>query len=127
VAQFSSMHVVVVDDFGTMRKIVSNCLRGVGIRKIKEYENGKVALEYLTRSTEVGLIVCDWNMPEMTGLELLKALRGMDQYKRIPFLMVTAEGKPENVLEAAKAGATGFIIKPFAPDVLQRKIRELFR
>ncbi|MBW1800360.1 MAG: response regulator, partial [Deltaproteobacteria bacterium] len=99
----TSMKVLVVDDFATMRRIVKGVLKQLGFSNIIEAEDGSLALEELKKD-QVGLIVSDWNMPNMTGLELLKAVRGDANLKDIPFIMVTAEGQKENVVEAVKAG-----------------------
>ncbi|MBW1921997.1 MAG: chemotaxis response regulator CheY [Deltaproteobacteria bacterium] len=115
------MKILVVDDFSTMRRIVKGVLRTLGFKNIIEAENGKMALSELKKE-EVGLIVSDWNMPEMTGLELLKAVRSDGKLKGIPFIMVTAEGQKENIVEAIKAGVSNYIVKPFTPDTLKEKV-----
>jgi two-component system, chemotaxis family, chemotaxis protein CheY len=117
----TSHRVLVVDDFATMRRIVKSVLKQIGFEKIIEATDGNLALEVLKKE-EVGLIVSDWNMPNMTGLELLRAVRGDEKLKTIPFIMVTAEGLKENVLEAVKAGVTNYIVKPFTPENLTVKI-----
>jgi two-component system chemotaxis response regulator CheY len=118
------MKVLVVDDFSTMRKIVKNNLKGMGFNNIIEAENGQKALEELKKES-VGLIISDWNMPVMTGLELLKAVRGDAGMKSIPFIMVTAEGQKDNVMEAAKAGVSNYVIKPFTPDTFSEKLQKV--
>ena len=118
----TSIKVLVVDDFATMRRIVKGVLRQMGFDKIVEAEDGSIALEALKKE-EIGLIVSDWNMPNMTGLDLLKAVRGDDGLKGIPFIMVTAEGLKENVLEAVKVGVTNYIVKPFTPEAFSEKIQ----
>ena len=115
------MNVLVVDDFATMRRIVKGVLKDLGFKKFIQAENGKAALLELKKE-KVGLIVSDWNMPEMTGLEFLKAVRSDEQFKQIPFIMVTAEGQKENIVEAIKAGVSNYIVKPFAPDTLKEKL-----
>jgi len=112
---------LVVDDFATMRKIVRNLLRQLGYQHIDEAEDGVVALRKL-KSTKYDMIICDWNMPNMTGIELLKEVRSDDALKPIPFLMVTAEANKENVIEAVKAGVSNYIVKPFTADTLSGKI-----
>lgn len=120
------MTVLVVDDFATMRRIVKGVLKELGFKNIIEAENGKAALSELKKE-DVGLVISDWNMPEMTGLELLKAVRAQDQFKTLPFIMVTAEGQKDNVLEAVKAGVTNYIVKPFTPDTLKQKLEAVFK
>lgn len=121
----TSIRVLVVDDFATMRRIVKGVLKQLGFSKIIEAQDGTDALDVLKKE-EVGLIVSDWNMPNMTGLDLLKAVRGDDSLKGIPFVMVTAEGMKENVVEAVKAGVTNYIIKPFTPETFSEKIQGVF-
>ena len=118
------MKVLVVDDFSTMRKIVKNNLKGMGFNNIIEAENGQKALEELKKES-VGLIISDWNMPVMTGIELLKAVRGDAGLKSIPFIMVTAEGQKDNVMEAAKAGVSNYVVKPFTPDTFNEKLQKV--
>ncbi len=120
-----SMKILVVDDFSTMRRIIKNILKQIGFSDIDEAENGQVALSKLN-DNNYDLVVSDWNMPEMTGIELLKAVRATDGIKDIPFLMVTAEAKKENVVEAVKAGVNNYIVKPFTAEVLQEKIEKIF-
>jgi two-component system chemotaxis response regulator CheY len=121
----TSMKVLVVDDFATMRRIVKGVLKQLGFSDIIEAENGSSALDELKKE-KVGLIVSDWNMPKMTGLDLLKAVRGDDRLKSIPFIMVTAEGQKENVLEAVKAGVSNYIVKPFTPETFNDKLQKVF-
>ena len=118
------MKVLVVDDFSTMRKIIKNNLKGMGFNNIVEAENGQKALEELKKES-VGLIISDWNMPVMTGIELLKAVRGDAGLKSIPFIMVTAEGQKDNVMEAAKAGVSNYVVKPFTPDTFSEKLQKV--
>jgi len=119
------MNILVVDDFATMRKIIKNILRQLGYVNILEAENGVVALEVL-KSQKVGFIVSDWNMPEMTGLELLKAVRASEQWKDLPFLMVTAEGQKANVIEAVKHRVSNYVVKPFTAELVAEKINKIF-
>ncbi len=118
----TSIKVLVVDDFATMRRIVKGVLRQLGFENIVEAEDGSIALDTLKKE-EIGLIVSDWNMPNMNGLDLLKAVKGDDGLKGIPFIMVTAEGLKENVLEAVKVGVTNYIVKPFTPEAFSEKIQ----
>jgi len=121
----TSMKVLVVDDFATMRRIVKGVLKQLGFSDIIEAEDGSLALEELKKE-KVGLIVSDWNMPNMTGLDLLKAVRGDDSLKSIPFIMVTAEGQKENVVEAVKCGVSNYIVKPFTPETFNEKLQKVF-
>ena len=121
----TSMKVLVVDDFATMRRIIKGVLKQFGFSNIIEAEDGSLALEEL-KNEQIGLIVSDWNMPNMTGLDLLKAVRGDAGLKDIPFIMVTAEGQKENVVEAVKAGVSNYIIKPFTPDTFGEKLQKVF-
>ena len=115
------MKVLVVDDFGTMRKIVRNVLKQIGLPDVAEAEDGKQALEILRRET-IDLIISDWMMPVMTGIEFFQACKGDGDLKKVPFIMVTAEAAKENVIEAIKAGVDNYIVKPFTPDKLQEAI-----
>jgi len=121
----TSIKVLVVDDFATMRRIVKGVLRQLGFSNIIEAEDGSVALNELKKE-KIGLIVSDWNMPNMTGLDLLKAVRGDGELKGIPFIMVTAEGQKENVIEAVKAGVTNYVVKPFTPETFGEKLQKVF-
>ncbi|MBW1721251.1 MAG: chemotaxis response regulator CheY [Deltaproteobacteria bacterium] len=121
----TSMKVLVVDDFATMRRIVKGVLKQLGFSDIVEAEDGNIALEELKKE-KFGLIVSDWNMPNMTGLDLLKAVRGDANLKDIPFIMVTAEGQKENVVEAVKSGVSNYIVKPFTPETFSEKLQKVF-
>ncbi len=121
-----SMKVLVVDDFATMRKIIRNVLKQIGFEDIVEAEDGFAALQVL-KNEKVGLVVTDWNMPNMNGLELLRAIRQAPNCAKLPVLMVTAEGLKENVLEAVKAGVSNYVVKPFTAEVLQEKIENIFQ
>lgn len=117
--------ILVVDDFATMRKVIRNLLKQVGYEKnIVEAEDGVIALKIL-KSQKIDLVVSDWNMPNMTGLELLKAVRSDEDLKSTPFLMVTAEALQDNVIAAVKAGVSNYIIKPFTAEVLNDKISNI--
>jgi len=115
---------LVVDDFSTMRRIVVGLLRQCGASRVLEAEDGVEALRII-EGNPVDVVVSDWNMPHMTGLELLKALRATPKFARMPFLLITAEGKKENIVEAAQAGADGYIVKPFTQDTLQEKLTRI--
>ncbi len=115
------MKVLVVDDFATMRKIIKNVLKQISIENVLEAENGKHALTIL-KNDSVDLIISDWIMPEMTGIEFLKACKGDEAIKKIPFIMVTAEAQKDNIMEAIKSGVDNYIVKPFTPDKLREAI-----
>lgn len=121
-----SIKVLVADDFATMRKIVRNILKQIGFEDIVEAEDGHTALQIL-KTENIGLVVTDWNMPNMTGLELLQHIRKNPATAKLPVLMVTAEGLKDNVLEAVKAGVNNYVVKPFTAEVLQEKIEAIFR
>jgi len=119
------MQILVVDDFSTMRRIVKNVLRELGFSNLKEAEDGAPALQML-KTTKIDFVVTDWNMPGMTGLELLKAIRADEKLKTIPVLMVTAEAKREQIIEAAQAGVNGYVVKPFTAQTLKVKMEKVF-
>jgi len=118
------MKILVVDVFANMRRIVKGVLKQLGFKRIIEAGDGIVALQELKKEN-IGLIIADWNIPKMTGLGFLKAVRSDQSLKDIPFIMVTAEGEKENVIEAVKAGVSNIIIKPFTPETLKEKIENL--
>ncbi len=118
------MKTLVVDDFATMRKIVKNVLRQIDITEVTEAENGRQAFEILKKDPSFQLIVSDWIMPEMTGIEFLKICKEDDAVKNIPFIMVTAEAQKDSVMEAIKNGVDNYIVKPFTPDRLQEAIQK---
>ena len=120
-----NMKVLVVDDFSTMRRIVKNILRQLGFNNIVEADDGTTAVGILERE-KVDLIISDWNMPQMTGIELLRHVRSTDEIKDTPFLMVTAEAQQENIIEAVKAKVSNYIVKPFTADTLNEKIEKIF-
>jgi len=115
------MKVLVVDDFATMRKIVKNVLKQINIDNVAEAENGKQALNLL-KNEKIDLIISDWIMPEMTGIEFLKVCKDDEQIKKIPFIMVTAEAQKDSVVEAIKSGVDSYIVKPFTPEKLKETI-----
>lgn len=119
------MQILVVDDFSTMRRIVKNQLRELGFSNVTEADDGRTALQVL-KSSRIDFVVTDWNMPDVTGLELLKVMRSDDAMKSIPVLMVTAEAKREQIVEAAQAGVNGYVVKPFAAETLKDKIQRIF-
>ncbi|HEC24435.1 MAG TPA: response regulator [bacterium] len=120
-----SMKILIVDDFSTMRRIIKNILKQIGFANIDEAENGEIALSKIIDG-DYDFVISDWNMPEMSGIELLKKVRTSETVKDLPFLMVTAESKKENVIEAVKAGVNNYIVKPFTAEVLQEKISKIF-
>ena len=120
------MKVLVVDDFSTMRRIVKNTLRQIGFTNIEEAEDGQKAFDRLVVE-KFDFVVSDWNMPNMTGIDLLRKVRATPQIKDIPFLMVTAEAKQENIVEAIKAGVSNYIVKPFTVATLDEKIKKIFK
>ncbi len=119
------MKILVVDDFSTMRRIVRNLLKELGFSNIDEAEDGVQALRKL-RAEAFEFVVSDWNMPNMTGIELLREIRKDPALKHLPVLMVTAEAKKENIIEAAQAGASGYVVKPFTAVTLNEKLQKIF-
>ncbi len=117
---------LVVDDFSTMRRIVRNLLKELGFLNVQEAEDGVEALAKL-RAEPFDFVVSDWNMPNMTGIELLKEIRADDKLKHLPVLMVTAEAKKENIIAAAQAGASGYVVKPFTAATLDEKMKKIFQ
>ena len=122
----SNCTALVVDDFSTMRRIVNNLLREAGFGRVAEAEDGTEALRKLDHDN-VHFVVSDWNMPRMTGIELLKAVRSSEKLKNLPFLLITSEGHKENIVEAAQAGADGYILKPFTAATLTQKIEAILQ
>ncbi len=116
-----NLRIMVVDDFSTMRRIVKNILKQLGYSNIDEAEDGVGALEKL-KAEPFDFIISDWNMPNMSGLDLLKTVRGDNALKHIPFMLVTAEAKKENIVDAAKAGVNNYIVKPFTAEALKEKM-----
>ena len=116
---------LVVDDFSTMRRIVRNLLKELGFSEVDEAEDGVAALQKL-RGGGFDFVVCDWNMPNMDGLTLLKTIRADEALKKIPVLMVTAEAKKENIVAAAQSGASGYVVKPFTAATLDEKLKKIF-
>jgi two-component system chemotaxis response regulator CheY len=118
---------LIVDDFSTMRRIVRNLLKELGYTNADEAEDGVVALQKLeSMPSEFNFVVSDWNMPNMDGLTLLQKIRGSPQLKHLPVLMITAEAKKENIIAAAQAGASGYIVKPFTAATLAEKLEKIF-
>ncbi len=119
-----NIKILVVDDFATMRKVVRNLLKQSGFENVVEAEDGVTALRAL-KAQKIDFIISDWNMPNMTGIELLKSVRADDELKATPFLMVTAEALQDNVVTAVKAGVSNYIVKPFTAEVLNEKITKI--
>lgn len=119
------MKILIVDDFSTMRRIVRNILRQLGYNNVVEADDGTTAWEILNRE-KIDFIVSDWNMPKMTGIELLRKVRSSETLADLPFLMVTAEAQQENIIEAVQAKVSNYIVKPFTADTLQQKIDKIF-
>ena len=115
---------LIVDDFSTMRRIVRNLLKEIGFANAEEAEDGVVALSML-KTSKFDFIVSDINMPNMNGFELLKSVRSDDSLKAIPFLMVTAEAKKDDIVQAAQGGASGYIVKPFTKATLEEKVQKI--
>jgi two-component system chemotaxis response regulator CheY len=121
-----NMKILIVDDFSTMRRIVKNLLNDLGYSNTTEADDGKTAWPLL-QAGEFDFVVTDWNMPEMTGIDLLKNIRGDARLAKLPVLMVTAEAQRDQIIEAAKAGVNGYIIKPFTAVTLKEKIDKIFQ
>ena len=120
-----NMRVLIVDDFSTMRRIVRNILRQLGFNNVVEADDGTTAWDTINRE-KIDFIVSDWNMPKMTGIELLRKVRSSEQYADTPFLMVTAEAHQENIIEAVQAKVSNYIVKPFTADTMKQKIDKIF-
>jgi len=121
-----NMKILVVDDMVTMRKIVKSILKQLGFAHVEEAENGQDALQKL-RSDTFGFVVSDWNMPVMTGIDMLRSIRGDEKLKAIPVLMVTAEAQQSNLVEAVQAGVSNYIVKPFTAETMQEKLEKIFK
>lgn len=119
-----NIKILVVDDFATMRKVIRNILKQVQYENVVEAEDGVVALSIL-KSQHIDFVISDWNMPNMTGYELLKAVRADPEIGKTPFLMITAESLQENVVAAVKAGVSNYIVKPFTAETLNEKITKI--
>lgn len=120
-----NMRVLVVDDFSTMRRIVKNILRQLGYNDIVEADDGTSAWELMNKE-KVDFVISDWNMPQMTGIELLRKVRGSEEFAELPFLMITAEAQQENIIEAVQAKVSNYIVKPFTAETLGAKIDKIF-
>ena len=120
-----NMKVLVVDDFATMRRIVKNILTQLGFKNVIEADDGTTALDVL-KAEKIDLIISDWNMPKMTGLDLLKAVRADSSMANTPFIMVTAEAQQANIILAVKAKVSQYIVKPFTAETLAEKLQKIF-
>ncbi len=120
-----NLKILIVDDFATMRKIVRNLLKQLNFNKVDEADDGSTALAKL-KAEAFDFVITDWNMPQMTGLDLLKSIRADEKLKKIPVLMVTAEADKANVIQAAQAGVNDYVVKPFTAEVLKAKIEKIF-
>ncbi|MBS4096395.1 MAG: chemotaxis response regulator CheY [Sulfuricella sp.] len=121
-----NMKFLVVDDFSTMRRIIRNLLKELEFTNVDEAEDGLIGLNKL-RGGGYDFVVSDWNMPNMTGIDMLRGIRADANIKHLPVLMVTAEAKKENIIEAAQAGADGYVVKPFTAAVLEEKLNKIFQ
>ncbi len=117
---------LVVDDFSTMRRIVKNLLQELGYQNIQEADDGKTAWPML-QAGGFDFVITDWNMPLMPGLDLLKAIRADEKLKSLPVLMVTAEAKREQIVEAVQAGVSGYVVKPFTAEILKQKLDKILQ
>jgi two-component system chemotaxis response regulator CheY len=120
-----NMKVLVVDDMSTMRRIMRNILKQLGVGNVVEAENGSDALSKL-KADKFDFVVSDWNMPVMAGIELLRKIRADEQLKHIPVLMVTAEAQKENLVEAIQAGVSNYVVKPFTAETIKQKLDKIF-
>lgn len=117
--------ILIVDDFPTMRRIVRSLLKELGFTNVEEAEDGQEGLAKL-KTGAFEFVVTDWNMPNLDGLEMLKRIRADEALKHLPVLMVTAEAKKENIIAAAQAGASGYVVKPFTAATLEEKLNKIF-
>ena len=120
-----NMRILVVDDFSTMRRIIKNILRQLDLKNVVEADDGTTAWEVLNKD-HIDFIISDWNMPQMTGIELLRKVRASEDFGNLPFLMVTAEAQQSNIIEAAQARVSNYIVKPFTAETLKQKIDKIF-
>ena len=120
-----NMKILIVDDFSTMRRIIRNILKQLEFINVEEAEDGNVAFEKL-KEADYDLLITDWNMPNMTGIDLLKEIRANEKLKNLKVLLVSAEAEKENIIQAVQAGANEYVVKPFTADVLGQKINKIF-
>jgi len=122
----TSIRVLVVDDFATMRRILKNILKQLDFKNLVEADDGTTAWDVL-EDQSIDLIISDWNMPKMSGIDLLKKVRASDKYKKTPFLMVTAEAQKQNVIEAVQAGVSNYVVKPFTAEAIFEKLDKILK
>lgn len=122
-----AIRILIVDDFASMRLIVRKSLSALGFNNVSEAAGALDAVRKIEAGEQYDFIISDWNMPNMTGLELLTYIRGSDKMGRVPFLMITAEAQRENIIQAAKAGVSQYIVKPFTAEALQQKLNSIFQ
>lgn len=120
-----NMRILTVDDFSTMRRIIKNILRQLDLNNVVEADDGTTAWEVLNKD-HIDFIISDWNMPQMTGIELLRKVRASEDFGHLPFLMVTAEAQQSNIIEAAQARVSNYIVKPFTAETMKQKIDKIF-
>ena len=120
-----NMRILIVDDFSTMRRIIKNILRQLDLNNVVEADDGTTAWEVLNKD-HIDFIISDWNKPQMTGIELLRKVRASEDFGHLPFLMVTAEAQQSNIIEAAQARVSNYIVKPFTAETMKQKIDKIF-
>ena len=120
-----NMTILCVDDFSTMRRIIKTLLKQLGFNNVLEADDGSTAMEML-KDSKIDFIISDWNMPKMTGLDLLMTVRASENMASMPFLMVTAESDKDSIIAAVKAGVSNYVVKPFKAEVLKEKIDKIF-
>ena len=120
-----NMRILIVDDFSTMRRIIKNILRQLDLNNVVEADDGTTAWEVLNKD-HIDFIISDWNMPQMTGIELLRKVRASEDFGHLPFLMVTAVAQQSNIIEAAQARVSNYIVKPFTAETMKQKIDKIF-
>ena len=120
-----TLKLLVVDDSSTMRRIIKNTLQRLGFDDVLEAEHGVEAWQIMERTPDINVLITDWNMPEMNGLELVRKVRAEKKYENIPIIMVTTEGGKAEVITALKAGVNNYIVKPFTPQVLKEKLEDV--
>lgn len=121
----TNMRVLIVDDFPAMRKLIRNSLNEIGLVKVVEAVNGEEAVGKLERE-KIDLVISDWNMPVMNGLQLLVHVRTSEELKNLPFIMLTAEGMKDHVVQAIRAGVSNYVVKPFTTEILEAKLKQIF-
>jgi two-component system, chemotaxis family, chemotaxis protein CheY len=127
----ATTRILIIDDMSTMRQLVKAQLRTMGFKNFYEAENGEQAFGVLQAQTKaqegIELVLSDWNMPQLTGIDLLKRVRATPEYKELPFMLITAEGEQSQVLDAIKAGVSNYLVKPFTPASIQEKIAAVWK